>query len=85
VASDWKRYRRTAIAEMRPYRMGGSLEGVSVSAPDAKWLRECEVHGNAPGGFIARNPANHDDLWYVAQDYAEVNFDLAHPVGDADA
>jgi hypothetical protein len=85
MASDWKRYRRTAIAEMRRYYMGDSLEGVSVSAPDAKWLRECEVHGNAPGGYIARNPANHADQWYVAEEYAEANFDLANPMEATDA
>ena len=80
MASDWKRYRRIAVAEMRPYRLGDSLAGVSVSAPDRTWLDQCEKHGHAPGGYIARNPANHEDQWYVAQDYAEANFDLASPI-----
>ena len=78
--SAWKRYRRTAVAEMRPYHTSSSLEGVSVSAPDATWLTYCEVHGFAPGGYVARNPANHEDQWYVSQEYAEANFDLESPM-----
>lgn len=79
---DWKRYRRTAIAEMRAFWMGDSLDGVSVSAPDREWLDHCAKHGHAPGGYVARNPANHADQWYVAQEYAEANFDLDNPVSD---
>jgi hypothetical protein len=77
---DWKRYRRTADVEMRAFWMGDSLEGVSVSVPDQVWLDECVKHGHAPGGYIARNPANHADQWYVAQAYAEANFDLENPL-----
>lgn len=62
----FKHYRRKGHAEMRPYIPGEDLHGVSVSKEDAP--RE--------GGMIARNPANHADQWYVAQDYFEKNFEL---------
>ena len=83
--SGWKRYRRTAVAEMRPYERGDSLRhNVSVSAADAPTVWSIDA-GNPPSGFVARNPANHADQWYVARAYAEANFDLANPLGDADA
>lgn len=80
MASEWKRYRRTAVAEMRPYQRGDSLDGVSISGTDYLLLSASEMDGDAPGGFIARNPANHADKWYVAQEYAEANFDLDNPM-----
>jgi hypothetical protein len=84
--SNWQRYRRTAVAEMRPYEPGdaGKL-GVSVSAPDLPTVLAIDKGGRPPSGFVARNPANHADQWYVAQAYAEANFDLAHPLGEPDA
>lgn len=64
----WKRYRRTGLSEMRPYVPGEDLTGVSVSDAD-KALPTLE------GGMIARNPKNHNDLWYVAKDYFEANLE----------
>ncbi|MBN4082103.1 hypothetical protein JYT21_00205 [bacterium AH-315-B15] len=51
---------------MRPYVPGEDLNGISVSDVD-----------NPEGdlGMIARNPKNHDDLWYVARKYFEENFE----------
>jgi hypothetical protein len=62
----WKKYRRTNIAEMRPYINGEDLSGVSVSDVD---------NPEADMGMIARNPKNHDDKWYVARKYYEDNFE----------
>jgi len=61
----FKKYRRTNIAEMRPYVLGEDLSNISVSGVDnpAEDL-----------GMIARNPKNHDDMWYVARKYFEDNF-----------
>lgn len=63
--SNWKKYRRTNIAEMRPYVPGEDLTGVSVSDVDDP---ETDL------GMIARNPRNHADQWYVARAYFEENF-----------
>lgn len=63
--NNWKNYRRTNIAEMRPYILGEDLSGVSVSG----------VGTPEAGGMIARNPENHADQWYVAKAYFEKNFE----------
>lgn len=44
---------------MRPYVPGEDLTGISVSAQDTP----------EEGGYIARNPENHKDQWYVAKAY----------------
>jgi len=63
--SEFQRYRRTNIAEMRPYIKGEDLSEVSVSDVDSP-------HDDM--GMIARNPHNHDDQWYVARKYFDDNF-----------
>ena len=70
----WRQYRRKGVSEMRPYRPGEDLTGISVSAAD---------HPPAPGGMIARNPLNHADLWYVARQYFEENFEEVERRRDA--
>lgn len=69
---DWKKYRRTNIAEMRPYLIGESIEHISISEADRK--------NGSPmfGDMIARNPKNHDDQWLVASKYFMDNFE---PIG----
>lgn len=64
--SEFKKYRRTNIAEMRPYIQGENLAGISVSKTD---------NPETDMGMIARNPLNHDDQWYVARQYFEENFE----------
>jgi hypothetical protein len=68
--SEFKQYRRTQIAEMRPATPGDALRGdISVSAPD-------KANGSPrPGDMIARNPKNHDDMWLVAAQYFADNFE----------
>lgn len=61
------KYKRTNIAEMRPYIEGEDLTNISVSPVDTP----------AAGGMIARNPENHTDQWYVAERYFAENFGLA--------
>lgn len=60
------RYRRTNIAEMRPYVYGEDLSTISVSAEDDP-LTDM--------GMVARNPSNHKDQWYVARAYFDDNFE----------
>lgn len=57
-------YQRTNMAEMRPYIDGEDMSDISVADVDTPGI----------GGMVARNPSNHDDQWYVAQEYFEDNF-----------
>lgn len=66
----FRRYRRTQIAEMRPYMPGEKLSPrISISAADR------EAGSPKPGDMIARNPRNHDDQWLVAAQYFHDNFE----------
>lgn len=66
---EFKQYRRTQIAEMRPYQSGETLdERVSISAADR------EAGSPKAGDMIARNPKNHSDMWLVAAQYFADNF-----------
>ena len=70
LRADWKQYRRTQIAELRPYRSGETLNGrVSISAEDRA------AGSPKPGDMIARNPKNHQDQWLVAAQYFADNFE----------
>ena len=70
-----KQYRRTQIAEMRPYQHGDDLNqhgddlnGISIS--------DADHNAGSPklGDMIARNPKNHADKWLVAAKYFTDNF-----------
>jgi hypothetical protein len=68
--SEFRQYRRTQIAEMRPFEEGERLGfDVSISAPDIK------AGSPKVGDMIARNPKNHDDMWLVAAQYFADNFE----------
>jgi hypothetical protein len=64
--SEFKKYRRTGLSEMRPYVKGEDLSNISVSKEDDP---ESDM------GMVARNPKNHDDQWYVARKYFEENLE----------
>lgn len=68
--ASWTKYRRTNVAEMRPYVPGEDLSKISVAAVDSP---ESDL------GMVARNPANHADQWYVARAYFGANFE---PIDD---
>ena len=68
-ASDFKQYRRSQIAELRPYVVGESTKNISISRPDK------EAGSPKSGDMIARNPKNHDDQWLVAARYFMDNFE----------
>jgi hypothetical protein len=69
--SEYKKYRRTQIAEMADWRPGFDMTRVSISAPDK------EAGSPKEGDKIARNPANHDDRWLVSAAYFAANFEVA--------
>lgn len=64
MVGEWMLYKRINRATMRPYIPGEDLSGVSVSPTDEP----------KEGGMIARNPNNHTDQWYVAEQYFKDNF-----------
>ena len=68
MIDNFMKYRRTNIAEMRPYVPGEDLTDISVSKEDDPET-DC--------GMVARNPKNHADQWYVARAYFEDNFEPA--------
>ena len=65
----FRRYRRTQIAEIRPWKSGDNMARVSISAADL------EAGSPKPGDMIARNPANHEDQWLISCDYFHTNFE----------
>jgi hypothetical protein len=65
----WKQYQRKQIAELRPYDPIESMDGISISIPDK------EAGSPKVGDMIARNPKNHDDMWLVAAQYFQDNFE----------
>ena len=75
MGNTWfKQYRRSKIAELRPYIPGERINDydcphVSISEEDLK--------AGSPklGDMIARNPKNHADLWLVAAHYFADNFE----------
>ena len=69
MSQEFKQYRRSQIAELRPYEPGESLEGVSISNEDRR------AGSPMRGDMIARNPKNHKDQWLVAAKYFADNFE----------
>lgn len=57
---EWIKHRRKGVTELRDYRPGEDLAGISVGQEQTP----------SPGGKIARNPDDHADQWYVAGEYA---------------
>lgn len=74
----WKQYRRTQIAEIRPYIPGEDMNHIAVSHEDIK-------NGSPKAGdMVARNPANRDDQWVLAAKYFADNFEpMPERSGDA--
>ena len=62
--SEFKQYRRTAIAEMRPYVDGESMADISVGDSVFPIV----------GDMIARDPKDHTDQWLVKEGYFADNF-----------
>ena len=70
--SQFKRYRRKQIAELRPFEPGETLDDrISISPADR------EAGSPKAGDMIARNPKNHEDQWLVSAAYFAENFEPA--------
>lgn len=74
---NFKKYKRKGLSEMIAVKEfienGGDMTKVSVSAPDQNLA--VSLPSEFDKGFIARNPDNHEDMWYVAADYHEKNLE----------
>jgi hypothetical protein len=68
----FKQYRRTGLSEMIPFKefIGQDMSKLSVSDADKKLSNE-----EFELGYVARNPKNHLDLWYVAKKYFDDNLE----------
>jgi hypothetical protein len=67
--TEFTKYRRKQIAELRPYFPGEDIEGISISPEDRK------AGSPKEGDMVARNPANNADQWLVAAAYFAANFE----------
>lgn len=72
-ALEWCTYQRIGSIEARPwstedeyeFQCGIGPRRVSISPADRETGK---VHG-LHGGMVARNPANHEDQWYIAPEF----------------
>lgn len=71
---EFKQYKRKGLSEMVPFKefVGEDMGTLSVSEQD-KLLSNEEF----AEGYVARNPKNHKDIWYVAKKYFDDNLELA--------
>ncbi len=68
MQDQFKLYQRKATwINLRPYQLGEDLSGISVSHTD---IPETDM------GYIAQNPENPQDMWYIAKAFAESNYNL---------
>lgn len=61
----YRPFRKRGVAWLMPWTPEINMNGVSVSAEDTP----------EPGGFVAVNPDNMADRWYVAKAFAEKNYE----------
>ena len=85
--TDFKKYRRTQIAELRPVTKENidfysKYKYLQSTETDMGWNEvsisiEDKMNGSPKiGDMIARNPKNHDDQWLIANDYFKENFEV---------
>jgi len=66
---EFKKYRRTQIAEMADWAPDIDMDRVSISDVDRA------AGSPKEGDKIARNPANYGDKWLVAAAYFAANYE----------
>jgi hypothetical protein len=85
IMIEFKQYKRTQIAEMRPVdnydinnvSSNGELRFVSDIGDIKVSISDEDFKNGSPklGDMIARNPKNHNDQWLVAEKYFKDNFE----------
>ena len=77
--SMFKKFKRKSISELMSVttfvEINKTLDFVSVSTEDKKLSPE-----EFNKGYVARNPSNHNDLWYVSKAYADENLEALEEV-----
>jgi hypothetical protein len=76
----FQKYQRIGEIEARPYVKGDqATHEISISEADMKLP-------TLVGGMVARNPDNHNDMWYIAAAYFAKHYAIATsaPPSDAD-
>ncbi len=66
--SEFKQYRKSQIAEMRPYVPGEDMTGISTAILDT------DNGSPTVGDMIARNPKDHNDQWLVSANFFAQNY-----------
>jgi len=74
--AQFKKYRRTQIAEMRPVTKHEEDYPETILDNEIS-VSQADLENGSPkvGDMIARNPKNHKDQWLVAKQYFEDNFE----------
>jgi len=69
---EFKQYKRKGLSEMCPFKefVGEDMSTLSISEQD-KLLSNEEFEQE----WVARNPKNHLDMWYVAKKYFDDNLE----------
>ena len=86
MKSEFKKYRRTQVAEMRPVtdydvdvynKHAGELIVMNKKRVVKVSISVEDLANGSPksGDMIARNPKNHNDQWLVAEKYFKDNFE----------
>ena len=70
----FKKYKRVQVAELHEYDPNALY---SESFMSRLSISETDKENGSPktGDMIARNPKNHDDIWLIAKDYFDENFE----------
>lgn len=71
---EWKQYKRKGLSEMIPFKefVGQDMSTLSISEQDKLLSNEEFMEG-----YVARNPKNYLDIWYVAKKYFDENMEPA--------
>lgn len=84
LQENFKQYKRTQIAEMRPvteqdirdYEFDENPHSLRDTGFKISISEVDKAHGSPKiGDMIARNPKNHNDQWLVAEQYFKDNFE----------
>jgi hypothetical protein len=84
--SEFTKYRRTQVAEMRPVteqdvlmyqKRGDIIHLINTDNPLTVSISDVDKTNGSPkiGDMVARNPKNHLDQWLVAEQYFKDNFE----------
>lgn len=79
--SEFKKYRRTNIAEMRSITESELQAGRLLTTQKYNVsISQADLNNGSPkrGDMIARNPNNHEDQWLVSEQYFKDNFEEIH-------